>query len=99
MTVWRCTPVGAPTLPGMSDEAITVADIRTTGISPTSFPIEHLREVCWQTADGVPIAQTCGHVAMDVGFVLPVLSHIASSQQPRLAPYFSVWKTKRVWRM
>jgi error-prone DNA polymerase len=34
----------APTLPGMSDIELTVADIWATGISPTRYPTEFTRE-------------------------------------------------------
>ncbi len=34
----------APTLPGMSDPEITLADLWATGVSPERHPIEHLRD-------------------------------------------------------
>jgi error-prone DNA polymerase len=35
---------GAPTLPGMSEPEITLADLWATGVSPERHPIEHLRD-------------------------------------------------------
>jgi error-prone DNA polymerase len=34
----------APTLPGMSEPEITLADLWATGVSPERHPVEHLRE-------------------------------------------------------
>ncbi|HEY0693328.1 MAG TPA: hypothetical protein VGD71_30350 [Kribbella sp.] len=36
--------VDAAMLPPMSDAKLTVADIRATGVSPDSRPLQHLRE-------------------------------------------------------
>ncbi|MEX0869179.1 MAG: error-prone DNA polymerase [Nitriliruptoraceae bacterium] len=75
------TALTAPTLPGMAPEEVTAADLRTTGISPTSFPLEHIRADL--DADGVCTIAQLADVAH--GTRVRIAGVVTHRQQPATA--------------
>ncbi|TKV60515.1 error-prone DNA polymerase [Nakamurella flava] len=77
------TTVGldAPTLPGMSDVELTVADIWATGISPTAYPTEFSRDTL--RAQGVRTAADL--LAVDHGTRVLVAGVVTHRQRPGTA--------------
>jgi len=70
-----------PTLPGMSDVELTVADLWATAISPDVHPIQHVRELL--SADGVLAVSAVGGV--DPGTRVRVGGLITHRQRPGTA--------------
>jgi error-prone DNA polymerase len=73
--------VDAPPLEPMTPPEVTAADLQATGISPTSFPIEHLRDAL--AADGVRTTADLAEVAH--GCTVRVAGVVTHRQQPATA--------------
>jgi error-prone DNA polymerase len=71
----------APPLDAMTPAEVTAADLQATGISPTSFPIEHLRDAL--AADGVLATADLAEVAH--GRTVRVAGVVTHRQQPATA--------------
>jgi error-prone DNA polymerase len=71
----------APTLPGMSDIELTVADIWATGISPERYPTEFTRA----DLDGHGVVTAAGLRAVEGGTRVLVAGMVTHRQRPATA--------------
>jgi error-prone DNA polymerase len=71
----------APTLPGMSDVELTVADVWATGMSPDAYPTEFTREAM----DEIGVVTAAGLYAIDHGTRVLVAGMVTHRQRPATA--------------
>ncbi len=77
----------APTLPGMSDIELTVADIWATGISPESYPTEFSRQRMqeWGVRTAGDLQQAAGDQHIEHGTRVLVAGVVTHRQRPATA--------------